>query len=106
MKITGKEVKTIYNIEIQFKDFADIYAAAKNDVMCEVMRAFPNSDLSDTTMGNLKHEFETLDDTNTIQYIVRKLGFDSIENYGYFKKKSEGFGVYRMTVSNYGDDLN
>ena len=106
MKITKKEVKTIYDIEIQFKDFSEIYAKAKDDVMCEVMQAFTKSDLSNTTMGNLKHEFEILDDVKTIQYIVRKLGFDSIENYGYFKKKPEGFGVYRMVVSNYGDDIN
>lgn len=106
MKVTKKEVKTIYEIEIQFKDFAEIYEKAKDDVICEVMQAFTNSDLSNTTMGNLKKEFESLEDVKTIQYIVRKLGFDSIENYGYFKKKSEGFGVYRMVVSNYGDDMN
>ena len=106
MKITKKEVKTVYTIELTFKDFAEIYTGAKDDVMCDVMNAFSNSDLDNTTIGNIKNEFVSLSDVNTIKYIVYKLGFDSIENYGHFAKKQDGVGAYRMVVSNYGDDIN
>ena len=106
MKITKKEVKTIYEIEISFKDYTTIRIDAKTDVIAEVMKAFENVNLNDTTMGTLKFDFEKLDDVHTLQYIVRKLGFDGIENYGYHKEKNEGFGIHRMVVYNYGDNIN
>lgn len=106
MKITKKEVKTIYEIEISFKDYTTIRVDAKTDVIAEVMKAFENVNLNDTTMGTLKFDFEKLDDVNTLKYIVRKLGFDGVENFGYHKEKNEGCGVHRMVVYNYGDDIN
>lgn len=106
MKITKKEVKTIYEIEISFKDYCMIRVDAKTDVIAELMKAFENVNLEDTTMGTLKIDFEKLEDTHTLQYIVRKLGFDGITNYGYYKEKNEDSGVYKMVVYNYGDDIN
>lgn len=106
MKITKKEVKTIYEIEISFKDYCKIRTNAKTDVIAEVMKAFENVNLDDTTMGTLKFDFEKLDDVNTLKYIVRKLGFDGVENYGYHKEKFEGSGVHSMVVYNCGDDIN
>lgn len=106
MKITKKEVKTIYEIEISFKDYCMIRIDAKTDVIAELMKAFENVNLEDITMDTLKFDFENLEDVHTLQYIVRKLGFDGVKNYGYYKEKNEGSGVYKMSVYNYGDDIN
>ena len=57
-------------------------------------------------LGKVEIDFEKLDDVHTLQYIVRKLGFDGIENYGYHKEKNEGFGIHKMVVYNCGDDIN
>lgn len=110
MKITGKEVKTIYDIEINFKDYCELRSKAKGNTAAEVMGAFEDTNLEDDTMGTLRKEFCNLqfksDSVKTLQYIVRELGFDGVENYGYHKDKGEGCGVHRMVVYNNGDDLN
>ncbi len=106
MKVVKKQVKTIYDIEISFKDFSKIYAEAKDDFYCEGYKAFKSSNLDDTTIGNIRKEFKNLKDANTIKYIVYKLGFDRVENYGLYKEKFDGTGVYSMVVSNDGDELN
>ena len=113
MRKTKIEVKTIYNIRFNFHDFADIYADAKNDPVR--LHAFDNFDLDDTTMGNLRKCFESLgkltfflsveeskQQTENIKYIVSKLGFDGVMNYGYL---SDDKKEYCMSVFNYGADI-
>lgn len=102
MKITSKKVKTVYNIDIQFKDFSDIFCAAKADEW-RPDSALGEFDLTDTTIGNVRKCFEALKEPKSIQYIVRKLGFDGVENYGYHNKRK---GVYTMVVYDDGDTLN
>lgn len=109
MKITKKEVKTIYSVELSFKDYCELRTKAKGSTIAEVMGAFADTNLDDETMGTLKNEFCNLqfksDSAKTLQYIVRELGFDGIENYGYHKEKVEGCGVHKMVVYNEGDEL-
>lgn len=102
MKITEKKVRTIYTIDIQFKDFADIFCKALEDDWRH-QSEFGEFNLKDTTIGNIKSCFENLREAKTIQYIVRKLGFDGVENYGYYNSRK---GVYTMVVYDNGDLLN
>lgn len=102
MKITKSEVKTLYRIDIQFKDFADLFNAAKSDEW-RPEAAFKEFDLSDTTLGNINTCFKTLKEAESIKYIVDKLGFDGVENYGYYNKRK---GVYTLCVYDNGDMLN
>lgn len=102
MKTTKSEVKTIYTIDIQFKDFAELFNAAKSDE-CKPEAAFKEFDLTDTTIGNIGSCFKGLKETSSIEYIVNKLGFDGVENYGYYNKRK---GVYTMVVYDRGDMMN
>lgn len=102
MKITKSEVKTIYTIDIQFKDFADIFNAAKSDEW-RPKAAFSEFDLTDTTLGNVGSCFKGLKEAASIAYIADKLGFDGVENYGYYNKRK---GVYTMSVYDTGDAMN
>jgi hypothetical protein len=102
MKITNSEVKTIYTIDIQLKDFANIFSAAKSDEW-KPEAAFKEFDLTDTTIGNINTCFKGLREADSIKYIVDKLGFDGVENYGYYNKRK---GVYTMAVYDRGDMMN
>lgn len=92
MKIMKKEVKTIYSIELSFKDYCEFRTKARGNVVAEAMGAFAHANLDVETMGTLKNEFCNLqfksDGAKTLQYIVREIGFDGIENYGYHKEKA------------------
>ncbi len=114
MRTVSVEVKTIYSIRFDFHDFCEVFKEAKNDPAR--IRAFDNFDLDDTTMGNLRDCFHSLgrltfflgadearQQTDNLKYIVEKLGFDGVENYGgmFGKDKEE----YRITVYNRGSDL-
>jgi len=110
MKTKQIQVKTIYDIEIEFKDFTKIFTEAKNDPTR--IDAFQDFNLDDTTIGNLRDCFKNLSAfcfdprceqaCKDLRYIVRKLGFDNIENYGGFFKGKE---TYSITVSNNGADI-
>lgn len=102
MKITKAEIKTMYTVDIAFKDFSDIFCAAKEDEWRHNSE-FGEFDLTDTTIGNIRNCFKQLREVKTIQYIVRKLGFDGVENYGYYNDRK---GVYTMVVYDSGDTLN
>lgn len=107
MNITKQEIRTIYSIEIEFTDFTKIFMDAKDDVT-RLSSEFKDFDLEDTTVGNISKCFDRFNamcrenQSKDLQYIVRKLGFDGIENYGYMKKRMDGKKVYRMSVYNYG----
>ena len=109
------EVKTIYNIRFDFHDFLKIFVAAKNDRTR--IHEFENFDLEDTTMGNVRKCYESLGElvifqsveqskqkAENLQYIVRELGFDGIENYGGFFSKDDK-NEYHITVYNRGADI-
>lgn len=109
------EVKTIYDIRFDFHDFLRIFSAAKDDRTR--LHEFENFNLDDTTMGNIRKcylslaEFsiclppdESKQKADNLRYIVRKLGFDGIENYGYMPRNDER-EEYHMTVFNRGADI-
>lgn len=102
MKITNAQVKTIYHIDLQFKDFSKIFAAAKTDEW-RPETAFKEFDLGDTTLGYVGACFKALKEASSIQYIVSKLGFDGVENYGYYNKVK---GCYTLQAYDNGDTLN
>ena len=113
MKTTKIEVKTFYTIQIEYSDFQKIFVNSKDSLVCEANGAFKDFDLTDTTIGNIRTCFKSLRDTlamsanchqrcKDLQYIVRELGFDGIENYGGFYKDAD---VYTVTVYNNGSDL-
>lgn len=106
------EVKTIYHIRFDFHDFCEIFAKAKDDP--SRVSEFGNFDLNDQTMGNIRECFKTFSGCSffdedhgkqrckNLEYIVRKLGFEGVENYGgmYGDEKE-----YSITVYNRGADI-
>lgn len=112
MRTIKIEVKTHYDIRFDFHDFTKIFTKAKTDPWAEATHAFAEFDLDDTTIGNLKKCYESLGRQTTkqvcddLKYIVNCLGFDGIDNYGgFFKKTDKGFGEYHIFVYNNGADL-
>lgn len=114
MKTKSIEVKTHYSISFDFHDFVEIFEQAKSDPIR--LRAFENFDLDDTTMGNLQACYKSLgklsvflsaeeskQQCENLKYIVSKLGFDDISNYGgfYGHNKDE----YQISVYNRGADI-
>ena len=102
MKITKKQVKTLYTIDVQFRDFSQVFSAAKTDEW-RPNSAFKEFDLNDTTVGNVRDCFQNLKEAASIEYLVSKLGFDGIDNYGYYNKRK---CCYTMVVYDNGDTLN
>ena len=105
MKIVTTEVKTTYTIDLQFKDFAEIFSKAKSDPG-RLDAEFSEFNLDDTSLGYMRDCFQKLNSNKnpkSIEYIVRKLGFAGIENYGLFNKRK---GVYTLRVYDRGDTLN
>ena len=105
MTVTKKEVKTIFTIELSFNDYAEARERAASDEFR--MGAFDECDIvEDTTVGTIRYEFENLQfrrTAKTLDYIIRKLGFDGVTNYGYYNKYKK---AHVMEVYNYGDCMN
>ena len=112
MKTLGIKVKTVYDIRFEFHDFCKIFMEAKDDP-CRI-GAFDNFNLDDDTLGYIRNCFHSLDELSlfaedhgkqkaeNIRYIVKKLGFDGVENYGVFlRDKNE----YSLSVYNRGADI-
>lgn len=114
MKTDSIKVRTHYKIRFDFHDFVKIFTEAKDDPIR--IGAFDNFDLNDTTMGNLRACYKSLgklsvflsaeesrQQCKNLKYIVRKLGFDEIDNYGgfYGRDKEE----YHISVYNRGADI-
>lgn len=106
MKIVKAEVKTIYTLHVDFRDFVKVFTEAKEDPMCEIMSAFDNVDLDNTTLGYVSKVFRSQWDAETTRYIVRQLGFDGVENYGCFIEKDEVPSYHLLVVYNNGDTMN
>lgn len=114
MKTDSIKVKTHYRIRFNFHDFLEIFTKAKEDPTR--VTAFEDFDLDDTTMGNLRSCFKSLgklsiflsaeeskQQCENLRYIVRKLGFDGIDNYGGFYGRDED--EYHISVYNRGADI-
>ena len=114
MKTESIEVKTHYSIRFNFHDFVKIFSEAEKDPVR--LHAFDNFDLTNTTMGNLRDCYKSLGELSiflsteevkqqceNLRYIVRKLGFDEVDNYGgfYGRDKDE----YHISVYNRGADI-
>lgn len=105
MRKVSIEVKTIYEIRFNFHDFALIFENAKNDPAR--INAFENFNLEDDSIGNIRECFESLGNlfdnasAENLRYIVRKLGFDGVVNFGCFRGEKE----YSMSVYNWGADI-
>lgn len=102
MKITETRVKTFYTLDLEFKDFSKIFCEAKTDEWRH-RSEMGEFNLNDTTMGNIRDCFYNLQEPKTVEYIVRKLGFDGVENYGQYNSRK---GVYTLVVYDNGDLLN
>lgn len=108
MKTLKSSVKTIYTIALTFHDFLTVFVYASQD-KTRYSEEFAHWDLTDTTIGNIKKAWKDICHpwyeykTKNIQYIVRKLGFDGIENYGYYDENKD---LYILSVYDYGDCLN
>lgn len=102
MKIVTTEVKTLYTIDVQFTDFSEIFSKAKTDEL-RPSKAFKEFNLEDTSLGYVRDCFKALKEDASIKYLVDRLGFDGIDNYGYYNKRK---GVYTMRVYHRGDTLN
>lgn len=79
---------------------------AKDDVTR--FNAFSKFNLEDDTMENIKSCFNKIcmswgNNAKDIQYIVGKLGFDGVDNYGYYNERTKS---YKLAVYNHGDDMN
>lgn len=112
MKTVTIEVKTIYHIRFNCHDFGKIFLDAKDDP-CR-LSAFANFDLKDTTLGNIRECFKSLSAVSffeedhgkqkceNLKYIVHKLGFEGIDNYGGMIGDDK---EYSITVYNRGADI-
>lgn len=112
--ITGMEVKTIYNITISDADMGCILDAVlklRDRSLLSTLNAFEGYDLNtlDSTQATSRQILKELwnvgsKDTRTVQFIIREiLGFDGVENYGYYDEDDE---VAKMVVYKHGDRLN
>lgn len=111
MKITKQEVKTIYDIEINFKEAWDLLVAFGKKQSHEVfypnlVEHLKNKDCSVREVAKSLFEITICMakwHSEMIQYFVKELGFDGIVNYGLFNESKR---CYRCVVYNYGDCVN
>ena len=113
MKITKQEVKTktIYNIEVTLRDFTDALETylevRKASVVYEcAFKHLKVEDLGDEKLSNIKAYFKSFrsdDEVATKNYLIKFLGFDGVENYGFYDEKTK---TIHMTVFSYGDKIN
>lgn len=108
MKITMQEVRTIYEISIDFKDWVNAIENYKEKEFERIIhpKAFENFNIDDTTMGNLRTGFRNINykgNGDTFAYLARFFGFDGWSNAGLHYEKRN---AHCMTVYNYGDTFN
>lgn len=117
MRTTSIEVKTIYEIRFNINDFQFIFENAKKDPVR--LHAFDNFCLEDDTPENIRECFESLgklslflsveeskQQAENLKYIVNKLGFDGVVNYGgFYGQDKDSKKEYHMTVYNHGADI-
>ena len=111
MKITKQEVKTIYTIKVTFEDFTGALEAYSKDATARVcyenaFKHLKTDNLQNEKLFNIESYFRHFrpdDEVVTKRYLVNYLGFDGIENYGFYDDK---LNVIQMVVFNYGDQIN
>ena len=92
MKITKQEVKTTYEISIDFKDWVNAIENYKDNENPKIFfpKAFDKFNIEDTTMGNLRNGFQNINfkgNGDTFNYIARFFGFDGWSNAGIYYEK-------------------
>lgn len=110
MTITSKEVKTIYSIRFTFNDFTKAFDQYEKDPLKgvgEYANAFKGLTVHDS-LKDFENAFKkfthSINHTHTINYIVKRFfKFDGVENYGFYDENKDN---YRMSVYNYGDEIN
>ena len=108
MKITKTEVRTTYEISIDFKDWVNAIENYKEKETGRIFypKAFEDFNIDDTTMGNLRHGYHNINfigNKDTFGYLAHYFGFDSWSNAGiYFERRK----AYCMSVYNCGDTAN
>lgn len=110
MTITQKEVRTIYSIRFTLDDYIkafELYLKHPLKDIGEYDGAF-NGLSTDSEKEDFEKNFKAWGHgkyhTATIRFIVKQyFKFDGIENYGFYEESKDS---YKMSVYNYGDDLN
>lgn len=110
---TKAEVRTIQSIRISVTSIKPILLLVQQDHCKDIYWKTSKIDLSkinDMNFTDLKKAFISLwsighskEDIDTIEYIVRVLGFDGVENFGYY---SDTTNCIHLVVYNNGDHLN
>ncbi len=110
---TKAEVRTIQSIRISVTSIKPILLLVQQDHCKDIYWKTSKIDLSkinDMKFTDLKKAFISLwsighskEDIDTIEYIVRVLGFDGVENFGYY---SDTTNCIHLVVYNNGDHLN
>lgn len=102
MKVFEKQVKTVYRIALRVSDIAEMYVKKQGKYTPFKM---PFANLKGTTMGELRDYVKKLpsmpERVDTLDFIADELGYDGVENYGYYK---ESTGEYRFSAFMYGDN--
>lgn len=113
MKITSKEVKTIYNIEIDWMDICKLakehklpfagFESIENKDAGEITRAEVVAILKKISAPSMTVTVEqSRNNSLAVQLLAHALGFDKVENYGHWCDKKD---CYRLEVANFGNDF-
>lgn len=108
MRTLRQEVRTIYTIEVQFKDYIKAKEAYANKIETNTYpliypNAFEGDDLNDFTTPTLCREFQRSNRHGDWgKFIAQYLEFDGVENHGYYKERDN---VRIMVVYNNGNDF-
>lgn len=113
MKKLETEVRTLYNIELDTADFANILERFHQDkehgraITIVYPKAFDwvitSPEINEPFANIVMRQMHGKAHGDTFQYIAEYLGFDGWDNGGYYNENKH---VYRMTVYNKGDTLN
>lgn len=121
MKTTKKEVRTIYHIQLEKFDvmqafdkayeeykrigvesFTIIYKEAFKEIINKDEEELKNVEIRRYAETIINHLWGNKEDSDTLSYVIKFLGFDGIENYGIYKEKCD---ARCMTVYMEGDTL-
>ena len=109
MKVTQATVKTFYDIEIDFGDFAKAfnhYSTPEAETQRILYpKAFEGYDIDNHPVGYIELVMQKIGVFGHGQfaaYMADFFGFDGWHNMGHYNKTQN---IYRMTVYNHGDKL-
>ena len=110
MKVTSKEVRTIYSIKVSATDFYEVKVAWFADEVLRISypKAFSfcaseTAALENQCLEKTIREMQELSASgDRARLIAKHFGFDGFENAGYFNKRTR---TLDMVVYNHGDDM-